>query len=101
MSPHDHDAEQTTLGAMLRVVLGQFEGRSLDDALIAEMTRTLNQELASLLDDRRIEVVRDDSGIRAEVSPESAAEQVRSLPGGVSANFGEAAYDAVTTAVTA
>jgi len=45
MSADDLGAEQQHLGPKLRLLLWQFEGRILDDACLAEMAKTLNQEL--------------------------------------------------------
>jgi cobalamin biosynthesis Mg chelatase CobN len=71
VSTHDLDAEPD-LGTTLQRVLARFAGRSLDDALVAEITRALNEELASLLDGRRIQLLRDESGIRVDVLPPGA-----------------------------
>jgi hypothetical protein len=67
MSADDVDAEGKHLGPKLRFLLWQFEGRILDDACLAEMAKTLNQELASELDGRNIKLLREDSGIRVSV----------------------------------
>jgi len=66
MSTRDLDAEPD-LGTTLQRVLARFAGRSLDDALVAEITRALNEELAPLLDGRRIQLLRDESGIRVDI----------------------------------
>ena len=67
MSAYDLDAAQECLAAKLNFLLWKFEGRILDDACLAEMAQTLNQELASELDGRNIQLLRDDSGIRVDV----------------------------------
>ena len=73
MSTHDLDID-TTLGNTLHGVLARFAGRSVDDALVAEMAEVLNEELASVLDGRRIQLLRDDSGIRVDVLPPTTEE---------------------------
>ena len=59
---HDLDAEQH-LGTQLRFILAPFEGRTIDDALVTEMTMTLNEELAFWLDGGHIRLVRETWGI--------------------------------------
>ena len=68
MSAYELDVEQQQLGEKLRFLLRHFEGRTLDDECLAEMAKTLNEELASELDGRSIQLLRDDPGIRVEVA---------------------------------
>lgn len=68
MNAYDLDAEQQHLGTKLRFLFCDFEGRTLDDACLAEMAKTLTQELASELDGRHIRLLREHSGIRVEVA---------------------------------
>ena len=74
MSTQVLDAEPD-LGTTLQRVLARFAGRSLDDALVAEIAEALNEELASLLDGRRIQLLREDSGIRVDILPPAALDQ--------------------------
>ena len=67
----------------LLAALEPFDGRSIDDELIQEMMVALNNELASVLEGRRIRLLRESWGIRVELaqapqadtpSPESRAD---------------------------
>jgi hypothetical protein len=97
MSGDDLEAEQQHLGPKLRFLLWQFEGRTLDDACLAEMAKKLNLELASELDGRNIKLLRDDSGIRLDVVlstlNETASDQ--------STSPSQVGYDAVAAALAA
>jgi hypothetical protein len=93
----DLDGEQQHLRPELRFLLWQFEGRILDDSCLAEMAKTLNQELASELDGRTIHLLRDDSGIRVDVVPPMLNETASDQSTGPS----QVGYDAVATALAA
>jgi hypothetical protein len=97
MSAYDLDAEQERLAAKLRFLLWQFEGRILNDECLAEMAKMLNQELASELDGRNIQLLPDDSGIRVDVVlptlNETALQQ--------STSPSQVGYDAVAAALAA
>jgi hypothetical protein len=98
MSADDLGAEQQHLGPKLRLLLWQFEGRILDDACLAEMAKTLNQELAFYLDGRTIQLPRDDTGmIRVEVVLLTLDETVSDQ----STSPSKVGYDAVAAALAA
>jgi hypothetical protein len=62
-------AQSEELRPKLASVLGRFEGRSFDDALIAEMTDVLNRELAPWRGPRRIHLVWEDSNVSVQLEP--------------------------------
>ena len=92
MAEHpDHDND---VGKKLHQILAPFEGRSIDDELIGEMTTQLNEKLANELGDRCIRVERERQALKAEVIPEAKSEEA--VP------VGEAiCYDAVKAALAA
>jgi len=92
MSTQVLDAEPD-LGTTLQRVLAPFDGRSLDDALIADIAEALNEELASLLDGRRILLLRDDTGIQVDILPPTDLAQ--------STSPSLVAYEAVAAALAA
>jgi hypothetical protein len=96
MSTRDLDAEPD-LGTKLQRVLARFAGRSLDDALVAEIAEALNEELASLFDGRRIQLLRGDTGIRVDVLPPAPKE----TPVDQSTSPSLVAYEAVAAALAA
>src|SRR5215203_5640556 len=96
MSTHDLDAEPD-LRTTLERILAQFAGRSLDAALVAEMAEVLNDELASVLDGRRIQLLRDDTGIRVDVLPPAVKETLVDR----SSSPSHVAYEAVAVALGA
>ena len=96
MSTHDLDAEPD-LGTTLQRVLARFAGRSLDAALVAEMAEALNDELASVLDGRRIQLLREDTGIRVDV----LAPAPKETPVDQSTSPSLVAYEAVAAALAA
>ncbi len=55
-------------------VLGRFHGRQFDDALLAEMTEVLNDELAPWRDGRRICLVWKEPGLCVHVESEENPE---------------------------
>ena len=63
-------AQSEELRPKLASVLGRFEGRSIDDALIAEMADVLNRELAPWRAGRRIHLVWEDSNVSVHMEPE-------------------------------
>jgi hypothetical protein len=63
-------AQSEELRPKLASVLGRFEGRSFDDALIAEMTDVLNRELAPWRGPRRIHLVWENSNVSVQLEPD-------------------------------
>jgi hypothetical protein len=69
-------AQPEELRPKLVSVLGRFQGRSFDDALIAEMTDVLNRELAPWRGRRRIHLVWEDSNVSVHMKPEEEPDGV-------------------------
>ncbi len=69
-------AQVEELRPKLESVLGRFEGRNFDDALIAEMTDVLNRELAPWRGHRRIHLVWEDSNVSVHMQDEEEADGV-------------------------
>ncbi len=70
------DIEAEGLRPQLVRVLSRFAGRSLDDALIAEMTNALNEQLAPWREGRSIHIRRGEGKISVELQPEAGAYEV-------------------------
>jgi hypothetical protein len=95
VSAHD---EHFFLATKLNFVLCPFEGRSIDEAFLTELTKVLHEELASVLDGRRIRLVRESWGIRVELA---SAPQANTPPVERPTNAGLAGLDAVKAALAA
>jgi hypothetical protein len=71
----EHPDHESDVGKKLHQILAAFQGRLIDDELIAEMTTQLNEKLANELGERCIRIERQSAALKAEVISKAMSDE--------------------------